>query len=98
MKLKIWQLNDTPELHVYHFTGYELMKEMNLEININNYHTVYIDNDFEPKTKNVLDEIYSIFQGIKPESYTGHSVSVSDIIEFDGSRYYVDSFGFVNLK
>ena len=35
--------------------------------------------------------------GQKPESYKGHSLSVSDIVVLDGVNYYVDSFGFIKL-
>lgn len=40
------------------------------------------------------ESIYSIFNGIKPEGYTGHSLSVSDVVDIDGSFFYCDVIGF----
>lgn len=49
------------------------------------------------RTADWLDELFTRFQGIKPEDYTGHSLSVSDIIESDG-HYYCDDFGWTEVK
>lgn len=98
MILRILQLKDNDDLRVYRFAPLNLLKDLNLEVDINNYDVVYVDNDFNLKSKNILDEIYILFQGVKPVSYTGHSLSVSDIIELDSEQYYVDSYGFKKLK
>jgi hypothetical protein len=48
-----------------------------------------------------LDDIYCALQGVRPDGYTGTSLSVSDIIltKTRGklSAYYVDTFGFQKL-
>lgn len=98
MILRILQLKDNDDLRIYHFASLNLLKDLNLEVDINNYNVVYVDNDFNIKSKDILDEIYILFQGSKPASYTGHSLSVADIIELDGEQYYVDSYGFTKLK
>lgn len=98
MILRILQLKDNDDLRIYRFASLDLLKDLNLEVDINNYDVVYVDNDFNLKSKNILDEIYILFQGSKPVSYTGHSLSVSDIIELDDEQYYVDSYGFEKLK
>ena len=41
-----------------------------------------------------LEAIYMLLNTSCPEGYTGHSLSVSDIIVVDGTTYFVDSFGF----
>ena len=47
----------------------------------------------------ILDDIYEIFNvGNRPEDFTGHSLSVSDIIVKDGEMYYVDSIGFAKIS
>lgn len=98
MILRILQLKDNDDLRAYYFASLDLLKDLNLEVDINNYDVVYVDNDFNLKSKDILEEIYILFQGAKPVSYTGHSLSVSDIIELDDEQYYVDSYGFKKLK
>lgn len=48
-----------------------------------------------------LDDIFTEFNIHHPADFTGHSLSVSDIIaiKFEGeiTAHYVDSFGFENL-
>ena len=44
-----------------------------------------------------LEYLYMKFQGAKPEGYTGHSLSVSDVVVLDGTAYYVDDYGFEKI-
>lgn len=44
-----------------------------------------------------LEYLYMKFQGRKPEGYTGHSLSVSDVVVLDGTAYYVDNYGFEEI-
>lgn len=101
MKLQILQLKSTPELRNYMFTSMSLLKKLNLKVDLNNYNEVYMDDLYSSifsKNIDILEEIYQKFNiGQKPESYKGHSLSVSDIVVLDGVNYYVDSFGFIKL-
>lgn len=101
MKLQILQLKSTPELRNYMFTSMSLLKKLNLKVDLNNYNEVYVDDLYSSifsKNIDILEEIYQKFNiGQKPESYKGHSLSVSDIVVLDGVNYYVDSFGFIKL-
>lgn len=101
MKLQILQLKSTPELRNYMFTSMSLLKKLNLKVDLNNYNEVYEDDLYSSifsKNIDILEEIYQKFNiGQKPESYKGHSLSVSDIVVLDGVNYYVDSFGFIKL-
>lgn len=101
MKLQILQLKSTPELRNYMFTSMSLLEKLNLKVDLNNYNEVYVDDLYSSifsKNIDILEEIYQKFNiGQKPESYKGHSLSVSDIVVFDGVNYYVDSFGFIKL-
>ena len=51
---------------------------------------------------NDLEELYELFNIQHPEDYTGHSLSMSDILELyddSGSIYhYVDRCGFQEVK
>ena len=101
MKLQILQLKSTPELHNYRFTSMKLLKKFNLKVDLNNYNEVYKDDSYTSiftKNIDILDGIFQEFNiGKKPESYKGHSLSVSDIIVLDGVNYYVDLYGFIKL-
>ena len=101
MKLQILQLKSTPELRNYMFTSMSLLEKLNLNVDLNNYNEVYMDDLYSSifsKNIDILEEIYQKFNvGQKPESYKGHSLSVSDIVVLDGVNYYVDSFGFIKL-
>ena len=101
MKLQILQLKSTPELRNYMFTSMSLLEKLNLKVDLNNYNEVYVDDLYSSifsKNIDILEEIYQKFNiGEKPESYKGHSLSVSDIVILDGVNYYVDSFGFIKL-
>lgn len=101
MKLQILQLKSTPELRNYMFTSMSLLKKLNLKVDLNNYNEVYVDDLYSSifsKNIDILEEIYQKFNmDQKPESYKGHSLSVSDIVVLDGVNYYVDSFGFIKL-
>ena len=101
MKLQILQLKSTPELRNYMFTSMSLLEKLNLKVDLNNYDEVYIDDLYSSifsKNIDILEEIYQKFNIVqKPESYKGHSLSVSDIVVLDGVNYYVDSFGFIKL-
>ena len=101
MKLQILQLKSTPELRNYMFTSMSLLEKLNLKVDLNNYNKVYGDDLYSSifsKNIDILEEIYQKFNmGQKPESYKGHSLSVSDIVVLDGVNYYVDSFGFIKL-
>ena len=48
-----------------------------------------------------LDTLYEKFNLYHPDDFTGHSMSVSDVIVFekenDKTAYYVDSFGFTKV-
>ena len=50
----------------------------------------------------VLEEIYARFNFMKPEFFTGHSLSMSDIVGLKQNGritfHYVDSFGFPEVK
>lgn len=93
---RIWQLKTdiSPERK---FIGYEELKETFGEPDKNNYKIVY---EGEIET-NDLEEIYTKFNLNHPHGFSGHSLSISDVIELyddNGSEfYYVDSFGFKEI-
>ena len=45
----------------------------------------------------ILEEVFYTFNATRPEDFTGHSLSVSDIVVIDGTPYFCDSFGWQKL-
>ena len=62
------------------------------------YKKVY-EGDIEPEHKlDALDQLYYIFNNHHPDDFNGHSLSISDVVVLDGTMYYCDSFGWVNVN
>ena len=97
MNIKIYQPNDKCE---FCFKGFRFVEKFyNGNVNFDtNYKKVYeFEEDYEGDMNSLLEGLFIRFQGIKPSGYSGHSLSVSDIVVVDGNKYYVDSFGFKKL-
>jgi len=68
------------------------------KFNLNDYEVVYEgdiqgDNEFA-----ALEELFEMFNIRHPEDFRGHSLSVSDVVELDGTNYYCDSAGWKKLE
>jgi len=92
MKYKILQLNKD-----HHDLLFMMFDDVD-NVDINNYHVVY-EGEYpkEVNDKNIndaLNHLYMKFNSILPDTYNGHSLSISDIIEINGHHYYIDSFDF----
>lgn len=95
--IRIWQLKPSVDVHMK-FIGYDRMRECFGEPSPEDYQLVF---DGEAETNN-LEEIYDKFNtGLHPPGYTGHSLSMSDVIELydgEGSEFhYVDERGFKTI-
>lgn len=93
MTYKILQLNDNAPSELC-FRNYNKDK-----FNLNNYEVVYegeVDNT-DKSDFTVLEQLYMKFNINHPSDYRGHSISVSDIIELDGTKYYVEDLGYTKL-
>ena len=62
-------------------------------INHNDYKCVF---DGELPVSN-LEAIYMLLNTSRPDGYTGHSLSVSDIVVTPYGAFYCDSFGFTEI-
>ena len=95
---KIYQLKNSPENHAIRFEEYALAEKYGEPAKPENYDLVYTGSldDFEDSNK--LEAIYTKFNLDRPESFKGHSLSVSDIIVMNNEANYVDSYGFVDVS
>lgn len=92
MTYKIYQL--LPTYHDLLFEKYD-----NIEFNIENYKQVYDGNiDAEESVIETLEKIYLMFNLSKPNDFHGHSLSISDVVELDREKYYVDRFGWKKVS
>ena len=93
---RIWQLKSDVDPSCK-FIGYKELKEGFGEPDKENYRLVY---DGQVKS-NDLEAIYTEFNLEPPNDFSGHSLSMSDVVELyddTGSDfYYVDRFGFKEI-
>ncbi len=96
MKYQILQIKDFESCN-YVFVNYE--RAVKYGFNLDDYEVVYegtveaINNDLY----DTLEYLFYIFNCQRPIDFTGHSLSVSDIICVEDEYYYVDSCGFKKI-
>ena len=97
-KFGIYQLKDDKEMRDYRFESIEHLQRRGLEVDKNHYNLVYVG-DLTDKTS--LDGIYEKLNLVRPEDFTGHSLSVSDLIvlhkDGENTAHFVDRFGFTEI-
>lgn len=82
----------------YLFFGTDFIEKYGLKVSGQDYSLVYSGT---AKPGETLDSLYEKFNLFRPEDFTGHSLSVSDVIVWNDGKeqkaYYVDSYGFKEL-
>ena len=93
--LHIWQINrDVPGARDLLFESFSHLNKIGRKPEKKNYKCVFS----EENEQNIsLESVFVRFNIYIPEGYTGHSLSVSDVIEQNGRFFFVDSFGFVDI-
>lgn len=94
----IYQITERDPEHDYRFMGLDYVQKKGITVARADYDLIYA----APLTeKDTLDGIYERFNIQRPADFTGHSLSVSDVVVLnDGESvkaYYVDSIGFAEL-
>ena len=100
--LAILQLNESLETEFLRFESLRSLKTRGIKPKQSLYRVVYVmpqeacDNLIE-----MLEGVFTKFNIDRPEDFTGHSLSVSDVIAVKKNNcityYYVDSVGFKQL-
>ncbi len=98
----IYQLKNGDELRDYRFEGMERLQKAGLNVERGNYEIIYAGElHYSGDTYDKLNGLYQTFNINHPADFTGHSLSVSDIVALKQngviSCHYVDSFGFQEL-
>lgn len=92
MNYKIYQVD--PHNCDYAFEWWSWAQD---RFNFNDYELKY-EGDIEVEDVNkTLEDLFRIFNIERPQDFTGHSLSVSDIIELDNKYYYCDNVGWTDI-
>lgn len=95
MKIKVFQVNPDLDRHGTLFRSYDSAMKSAGQIDPSVYKTVF-DGNVDAQD---LEDVFAVLNFSHPVGYNGHSLSVSDIVETEGSGcFYCDSFGFQELK
>ena len=94
----IYQLREDGDGAAYRFMGMAYLQAEGMAVDGADYQFVYGD---ELQEGDTLETLYTKFNMDHPADYTGHSLSVSDVVilKKDGelTAHYVDSFGYQEL-
>ncbi len=94
----IYQLKDSEEIRDIRFMDMDYLERDGIPVSRENYTLVYIG---ELKEGMSLEDIYIKFNTDHPADFTGHSLSVSDVVvlhqDGENTSHYVDSVGFKEI-
>ena len=97
----IYQLKGGDETRDLRFEPYDRLMQQGQKPDMANYDLVYegsmADVTDNPDLRIQLEAIFSKFNLERPDDFTGHSLSVSDVVVVRNQAFYVDSFGFKPL-
>ena len=91
----IYQLKDTEETRDIRFMNMDYLEKEGIPVSRENYTLVYTGEFTEGMS---LEDIYTKFNINHPADFTGHSLSVSDVVvlhqDGENTSHYVDSVGY----
>lgn len=100
---EIYQIKKSDENIYIRFEPLERLAELGQKPDISNYDKVYEGNIsmLNIDSENIGDKLEAVFDKFnrdRPNDFTGHSLSVSDVVVMNDKAYYVDTVGFQPLK
>lgn len=100
-KFQIYQLPGGEKYHGVRFEDMEQLKKDGVQLNKDDYELVYEGLVGEFRGNATLEGIFTQFNTNQPADFTGHFLSVSDVIVISvddkDTAYYCDSFGFTEM-
>lgn len=98
----IYQLSQGEKYHNYRFAGLDELGTLALKpLSRKDYNLVYVGTAHGNDERKLLNQLYDRFNSNHPMDFSGHSLSVSDVIalNMDGkiSYHYVDTIGFQKI-
>ncbi len=98
----VYQLKQGEGLRDYRFESFAGLRNRGFAVERKNYELVYTAPLLARDTLSNLNRVYETLNRNRPEDFTGHSLSVSDVVvlQWRGniSSHYVDSTGFKELS
>lgn len=93
MKVKLYQISNEKDKNNLKFMNSSFVQKHG-GIDSGSYELIY-NGEVNAET---LDDIYTIFNISHPEGFTGHSMSVSDIVWAEGlGCFFCDSIGYTEI-
>lgn len=98
----IYQVKHGQDYRDFRLISYDSLQNTGLDVQRDNYNFIYGGQlDGSSNTEQALDNLYQQFNFNHPADFTGHSLSISDIVALKQngvvSCHYVDSVGFREL-
>ena len=97
-RFEIYQLKSRDEITGIRFEAYKRLKDDGYTVDKANYDLIYTA---ELSDGTTLEDIYTRFNIDRPADFTGHSLSVSDVVVLhrngQDTAHYVDSIGFADV-
>lgn len=95
----IYQMKNDETLRNHRFESMDHLLKLGLTVDPQNYDLTYTGHfEASADTNGTLNEIYEKFNVDRPKDFTGHSLSMTDVIVLKQNgaltAHYVDSFGF----
>lgn len=100
-KFQIYQLPGGEKYHGIRFESIDRLKADGVQLNKDDYELMYEGEVGEFRGNATLEALFAQFNNDRPDDFSGHSLSVSDVIviSVDGkdTAYFCDSFGFTEM-
>lgn len=93
MRIEIFQIKDEYRRE-YGFISYDEIIRRCGEVNMNLYKRVWAGN----LEVNDIEDVFYIFNCSIPEDFCGHSLSLGDVVKYNGEMFYCDRFGFKKFE
>ncbi len=98
---KIYQLPDGEKYHGIRFESKEQLEKDGVQLNHEDYALVYEGKIADFKGISTLENLYTQFNSNRPKDFTGHSLSVSDVVVISDNgtetAYFCDKAGFTEM-
>lgn len=97
----IYQIKGGEETRNIRFEPYENLVSAGEKPDFNNYAKIYTGSVSDLKGSSISEKLESAFEKFninRPKDFTGHSLSVSDVVVMNDTPYYVDTVGFRKLN
>ena len=101
MKYQIYQLDikneivrESPKI----YESWDFLEKYCGDFDFSLYQKIYEGEEEGINDFDILEKLFVKFNTNHPQDFTGHSMSVSDVVILNGKKYYCDSIGWKEIK